>query len=181
MHNSLSGYSYTLEIKPSFPGNLFRFKEYNGIKIIAVFLLLITLIYFGWSFVGLLGNNHQSYSNIGLPNHSWNPFKTLLVSFLKIFQNTFEIFNLIIISLPVIIAFFFAWIVFEPKNVAMYILSITNFLFGIIEIISPVDFLPDFVPLVGSLDDGIIGGGLITYGVFLFFFKQPKIKRELQQ
>ncbi len=170
-NNIQEQYSYTLEIKPSFPGNLFKFQEYNGMKILAIFFLLTTLIYFIWSFLGLLNNNHQSYSTLGIPHHNlWlNPIRTLWNSFLQIFHGVLDIFNLVIVATPLIISFFFAWIIFDPRNVAMYILGFTNILFGLLEILNPVDVIPDIIPLVGSIDDSLLGGGLIGYGAFLFF------------
>ena len=169
LYSENSRQTYVLERKPRFPGNLFKFKEYTAPKILAVFLLLISLIYFIDSFTILLVNNHQSYSTIGSPNIWILPFQTLLKSFVQIFHSAVDIFNIIIIASALIVAYFFTWTVFDPRNVATYILSLTNLILGIMEIISPFDFVPDFLPVVGTLDDGFIGGGLITYGLYVFF------------
>ena len=162
-------YNYILNIEPRFPGNLFRFKEYNAPRVFAAFLLLTSFIYFIWTFVGLLQNNHQSYSTLGAPNPWVLPLNTLFRSVVQILHTGADIINIIIIATPLIIAFFFAWTIFDPRNVATYILSLTNFLLGFLEILSPVDFVPDFIPVVGSFDDTAIGGGLITYGGYLLF------------
>ena len=80
-----------------------------------------------------------------------------------------DIFKLIIIATPLILSYFLAWTIFELINVAMYILSLTNLILVFLEILSPVDFVPDFIPVAGSLDDTVLGGGLISYGCFLLF------------
>lgn len=65
---SESQFTYVISKKPSFPGNLLKFDEYDGLKILAVFLLLTSFIYFVWTFIGLLANNHHTYSTIGKPS-----------------------------------------------------------------------------------------------------------------
>lgn len=164
-----SQFTYVISKKPSFPGNLFNFKEYDGLKVIAVFILITSLIYFVSSFISLLTNNHHTYSTIGMPSIWALPFQTLLKSIIQILHSTVDIFNIIIIATPLIISYFFAWVIFDPRNVAMYILSLTNLILGFLEILSPFDFVPDFIPVAGSLDDTVLGGELISYGCFLFF------------
>ncbi len=164
-----SQFTYVINKKPGFPGNLFKFKEYDGLKVIALFMLLTSFIYFAWSFIGLLANNYHTYSTIGMPNLWALPFQTLLKSLIQIIHSMIDIFNVIIIATPLIISYFLAWTIFDPRNVAMYILSLTNLILGFLEILSPFDFIPDFIPVAGSLDDTVLGGGLISYGCFLLF------------
>lgn len=164
-----SQFTYVISQKPSFPANLFRFKEYDGLKLFAASLLLISFIYFAWTFIGLLVNSHHTYSTIGSPSVWGVPFQTLLKSAIQVFHSAIDIFNIVVIATPLILSYFFAWTIFDPRNVAMYILSGTNLILGFLEILSPFDFIPDFIPVAGSLDDSVLGGGLIGYGCFLLF------------
>ena len=162
-------YTYVLDIQPRFPGNLFKFKQYDAPRVFAAFLLLTSFTYFVWSLFGLLKNNHQSYSTLGTPNRWSLPLQTLFSSVIQVFHSAFDIFNIIIIAIPLVVAFFIAWTVFDPKNVTMYILSFTNLILGFFEILSPLDFVPDFLPVLGSVDDTVLGGGLIGYGFYVMF------------
>jgi len=60
----------------------------------------------------------------------------------------------------------------------MNALSFTNILFGGASIINPVDMTPDFVPIIGSVDDAFFGGGLIGLGVFIYTRALSKSKTD---
>jgi hypothetical protein len=160
-------YYYKLETLPHFPANLFRFKEYNGIKLASAFLLLISLIFFLISFISLLSNN---YSVSPLQVRSWyEPLIALLKSFTSIFSAIASIFTLVIISTPVVLSFLLAWVIFDPRNVANFALGFTNCLVGILVILNPVDTIPDFIPVVGTLDDAFFSSGFFLSGAFILF------------
>lgn len=121
--------SYKLEILPSFPANLFDFKKYNGLKTICVVILLISLIYFIFSFMNILDNQ---YIMPPPQLRTWSdPFKALFSSFISFFHNLTDLFTLILISTPVILSILLCWVVFYPKNVATFVLGFSNCLLGL--------------------------------------------------
>lgn len=165
--NSTSNSSgqYSFESLPKFPANLFRFKEYNGAKGIAAVLLLTTLIYFLVNFWILL------IGNLSLPPAQirtfWDVLNGLLSSSVQLLDTVLDLFKFIIILTPLILSSLFAWIIFDPRNVATCALGFTNGLFGLLGILSPTDLIPDIIPFLGSVDDAFFSGGLIGIGILI--------------
>jgi uncharacterized membrane protein YkvA (DUF1232 family) len=56
-------------------------------------------------------------------------------------------------------------LVFDKKGIEGYTLAMFNTVLGIIYVLSPVDFVPEVIPLAGSLDDVIIGIGSVIVGM----------------
>jgi uncharacterized membrane protein YkvA (DUF1232 family) len=55
--------------------------------------------------------------------------------------------------------------------------SVAMFMIGLLYIVSPIDFFPDPVPVLGALDDAVIGGGLVTLGTLNAVIRHQRRQR----
>jgi uncharacterized membrane protein YkvA (DUF1232 family) len=58
--------------------------------------------------------------------------------------------------------------------------SIASLIAAILYGVSPIDLIPDILPLIGWVDDVSIGGVLILLAISLFFRHMRSKKRELK-
>lgn len=134
-----------LEKKP-FPANLFDFKSYDGMKTLVAFILLLTIFYFIAGMVSLF-----------FWEDSW--FRPDNIYKLGVFS--FRLFVLVSV-------YCIAWLTFDKRSLEGYAFSIFSFIFGIVYIITPFDFIPDVVPGISAIDDAIVGGGSILAAALAF-------------
>lgn len=64
------------------------------------------------------------------------------------------------------------WLVFDKRGIEGYALAAFSTILGVIYVLSPIDFVPEAVPLAGSLDDVIIGVGSVALGMKSFYNNQ---------
>jgi uncharacterized membrane protein YkvA (DUF1232 family) len=130
--------------KPTpFPQALFKFKEYDGAKVLLALILSLSCVYFAKGLLTLFTWN----------NAWWKPDIALKILYFSYHMIVFTI------------VYCLAWSVFDRRGIEGYALSIFSIVLGVIYIASPVDFLPEPVPVIGSMDDAIIGSGSILLGV----------------
>ncbi len=58
-----------------------------------------------------------------------------------------------------------AWLLYDFRTGVALIANTFMVLVGLIYVLSPIDIIPDAIPVVGLMDDLTIGGGLIALGV----------------
>lgn len=133
--------------KSCFPLSLFSFREYNGLKILMLFLFILSNIYFV-----------NGMSDLAHWENKWyRPDAPL-----KMIAFTYHV-------LVYVIVYCMTWLAFDLKNVIGYASGFFTLVVGIIYIISPADFVPDFVPGLGTFDDAIVGGGSIAFALQSFY------------
>jgi uncharacterized membrane protein YkvA (DUF1232 family) len=164
---------FELKKLPDFPRTLFEFEQYDGMKMLTVFLLLLSSVYLLTGFWGfLLDNNAWLHDWIYPPqpipvqtqNPWWNPLglfsqaKALGSAVMSYADMFFRLFIFIC-------AFCLTWATFDPKNVEGYAMGLFNTFLGAAYVLAPIDLIPDSVPLMGSIDDTILGVGMVILGL----------------
>jgi len=138
-----------------FPQTLFKFRDYDGAKFLVAVVFILSCVYFGNGILTLFN----------WTNRWWKPD-----SFLKV---SYFLYHMLVFT----IVYCFTWLVFDKRGIEGYALSVFSTILGIIYIFSPIDFIPDIIPIVGSMDDVVVGSGSIILGVSSWF--KNKRRREL--
>jgi uncharacterized membrane protein YkvA (DUF1232 family) len=172
---SSSGPQFELKKLPGFPRTLFAFRQYDGGRTLAVILLILASIYFFTGFWGfLLDHNawlhdwvYPPHVGVDLPqNPWWDPLgvfhKNAIAQAFTSASSYIDIaFRLIIF----LCAFCLAWATFDPRNIEGYAMGLFNVFLGGAYVISPADLIPDVLPIAGTLDDTLLGIGMVALGI----------------
>ena len=138
-----------------FPQALFKFRDYDGAKFLVAIIFVLSCVYFGDGILTLFN----------WTNKWWRPDLILRVSYFCYHMFLFTI------------VYCFTWLVFDKRAIQGYALTVFSTILGIIYIFSPIDVIPEIIPVVGSMDDAIVGSGSIILGVGSWF--KNKRRREL--
>ena len=135
--------NYKIIEQPGFPINLFNFRDYNGLKSLMALMFLLSNVYFVIGMYGLLMWQDSWY---------WpdSVHKTIIFSF-----------HIMVYFL----VYCMTWIAFDLKNVIGYASGLFSMIVGIVYILSPADFVPDLFPILGTIDDALVGGGSIAFSL----------------
>jgi len=139
----------------SFPQALFEFKNYDGGKAFAALLFLLTCLYFGSGLWALFCWEDKW----------WRPDFA--------FKFGYFLYHLFVFT----IIYCVLWLAFDKRGIEGFVLSLFSTLLGIIYIISPIDFIPDPIPVVGAWDDVIVGVGSIILGLKSWHYNKLKADR----
>lgn len=161
--------NYSLEQLPGFPRTLFLFRSYDGAKALTALLLLFAFLYFFLGFLGFLVDHTPWLHDLFFKPTPVPVAKTTWWQFWKVVDNTVtHITSYIDISFRLfafLCAYCLAWATFDPRNIEGYVMGFFNACLGLAYVVSPIDAIPDIVPVAGSLDDAILGVGLFLLGV----------------
>ncbi len=143
-----------IEFEPpiAFPMAVFNFRNYDGGKALALLLFVLATVYF-----------LSGLKNVLFWEDSW--WKPDFVMKL-----TYFLYHLLVFTL----VYCLTWLVFDKRGIEGYALAIFSTLLGIIYVLSPIDFVPEAIPLVGSFDDVIIGIGSVCVGMKGYYNNKQK-------
>lgn len=68
-------------------------------------------------------------------------------------------------SIAFLMSYCIAWMLFDPVRAFAAASNLMLIALGVIFVVSPLDIVPDVLPLIGIFDDIIAGGGMILIGV----------------
>jgi uncharacterized membrane protein YkvA (DUF1232 family) len=161
---------YQLEELPRFPSTLFKFKEYDGAKALTALLLVLSFVYFLAGFLGFLLDHTpwlKELLPLAAPSASvakatwwqfWKPIGATVSSITSYVDLAFRLFIFLC-------SYCLTWATFDPRNIEGYVMGFFNACIGIGYILFPADVIPDLIPVVGTLDDVFLGGGVLLLGL----------------
>lgn len=159
-----------LEPLPTFPSTLFQFRNYDGAKALTALLLTLSTLYFLAGFVGFLFD-HTPWLKSLLPTlvpapiappaewwQIWKPVGAAVGHIASYVDLAFRMFVFLC-------TYCLAWATFDSRNIEGYVMGFFNTCLGLAYLISPIDAIPDFIPVAGGLDDAVLGLGVLLVGV----------------
>jgi uncharacterized membrane protein YkvA (DUF1232 family) len=166
---------FELKKLPGFPRTLLDFRQYDGGKTLAVIILILASIYFFTGFWGFLVDHNAWLHDwiyppqpvVGVPgNPWWDPLgvfhkNSIAQAFTSVASYADIAFRLFIF----LCAFCFAWGTFDPRNIEGYAMGLFNMFLGVAYVLSPMDVIPDALPVAGTLDDTVLGIGMVVLGL----------------
>lgn len=182
--------SYQFKELPTFPRTLVHWKLYDGWKLLSVFGLLCTFAYLIMGLGGYAIDHNTWIHDLlfgeqiqDLPvKHGWKKvffWKPAADVISNGIHSVFSSIDLLFRALMFLCSYCIAWAAFDPKNIEGYIMGLFNMIVGMVYILSPLDFIPDAVPLAGSVDDAAFSSGMFTLGAYMFarnYVKEQKTK-----
>jgi uncharacterized membrane protein YkvA (DUF1232 family) len=141
--NSIESRTIEFEAPKPFPMAMLDLRNFDGAKVFALIIFLLSVFYFV-----------SGLKTLFLWEDSWwTPDVAMKIVYFCYYLLVFTL------------VYCFTWLVFDKKGIEGYTLAMFNTVLGIIYVLSPVDFVPEVIPLAGSLDDVIIGIGSVIVGM----------------
>jgi hypothetical protein len=130
-----------------FPRAVIDFGNYTVMRAAGLVLLIANLVYLG---VGVDSYVHWT-------DQWWRPDTAVKALYLG-----YHILLFVVVT-------GICWLLYDRRGIEGYILSLLSTVFGVLYFLSPIDLVPDMVPVAGQTDDLVIGGSSILLGLFGWF------------
>lgn len=188
-NNYFSGYIKEFTREPSFPKNIFAFKYYNFFKIFVVFCLFFVIINTGIVYYKTTFERDVFYQRASAQwQHRGIVKKTFQMMHSFIWQGTSSEENIRQITekniqrerfwqnVKLIVFFVLFWLAFDWHRAKQVLFAIVSFGIGIAYALFPIDIIPDFIPVIGFLDDILVNifGSTIGISALIEQYKQHK-------
>lgn len=167
---STDQFELEVEKKLGFPFCLLDVKNYDGFKFLGLIFLLLGGLYLlngiapdlNSTFAQLFNNTQEiaSSTNSGL---GWG-IGSIFSGAKKMVSSKTHNLDIIFRVICFIFVWCLTWLIFDPKSLIGYAIGGFNILIGVIYTISPLDLIPDAIPVFGSTDDVVFGIGLVILG-----------------
>ena len=142
-----------IEKRSKYPFCLVQFRQYHGIRPVFGVLFLLGLIYFLGGIWGFLS----------WENSWWRPD--------SVARPLFILYHLLVFALIYCIT----WMIFDRRTIEGYVFSLFSIVLGVVYLLSPIDIIPDVMPVIGTWDDLFISFVSIFIGVVAFRRGQARV------
>lgn len=159
-----------------FPKNLFSIREYNSWKVLALIVFASAVFSVGHAYLNPIvhieqytGPAKEEHDNQGWLKRStvaiyeWAWQRTPPETKIKVNAEKQIAWGRRCASVGIVLAWLFVWLCFDWHNARTMIYGIFLIGFGVIYTVSPLDLVPDALPIFGVLDDAamiLFGSGL---------------------
>lgn len=140
---------------PGFPLAVFDYRNYTPARAVGLLLLIANLAYLG---MGI--GSYSKWTEVW-----WRPDTVV--------KNLYLGYHLLLFAVVTGIC----WLLYDRRSIEGYILSFLGAVFGVLYVLSPIDLVPDMVPVAGQADDLVVGGSSILLGLFGWFRNMRKNAR----
>ena len=154
--NALIPVTPNSDVATPFPQCLLEKKSYSGIKGLLGVFFWLSLLYFIYGMINLLFWGNTFWAIV------WDLFSKPL----------YFIYHLSLFSF----IYCFTWAVFDYKSFKDGFIRLVLIILAIIYVISPIDIIPDFTPMIGQADD--LAALLIGIYNTFYIMKNNKINTE---
>lgn len=163
---------------PGFPRNIFDYRRYNSWRVLALILLVMAALSFGYAVIDPI-THPGKYTDAVITYRANRGYVKVVAEWLyeKLWQAKPEsqkaaegVYSVVYwqrlyAAACLAASWLFAWICFDWRNAQRLIYGAALILFGVVYALMPVDMVPDIVPVLGLFDDVLVSVFGVGLGV----------------